>query len=79
VKYQPEWMQNEWKQDMLSGVEQFMHSVTNNKFPKATKWCFGKYGKCKYHDVCTSPPNLRHAFLHGINYQNVTWSPLNDR
>lgn len=77
--YQPLWMEKEWVSDMLTNVERFAHSLVTGKFPKSTKWCFGKYGRCKYHEVCTIQPELRMSFLHGINYQNVTWSPLSDR
>ena len=66
----------EWHQDILHTIENFIHSLTSNSFPKATTWCFGKYGTCQYHDVCTLPAAQRAFMLFSDQYANVTWSPL---
>jgi hypothetical protein len=73
---QASWQQDEWKNDVMREIEHFVHCLTTKNFPKAPKWCFGKYGQCQYHDVCTLPPEQRIGFLNGMNFKNVTWNPL---
>ena len=67
---------NEWYDDILHTIENFIHSITASSFPKATTWCFGKYGACQYHDICTLPKAQRPFMLFSDQYANVTWSPL---
>lgn len=74
--FQNLWMQEEWERDVMAGIERFVHSLCVGFFPKSPKWCFGKYGKCPYHEVCTLPPDLRMSLLNSGEYVNVTWSPL---
>lgn len=69
----------EWEQDVMAQVATFVNSLVEGFFPKQTKQCFGKYGKCPYHDVCTLPSNQRHFILDSVEYSNVTWSPLDAR
>lgn len=68
----------EWKADMLQTVENFVHALTTDSFPKYTSWCMGKYGACPYHDVCTLPAEQRRFMLFSDQYSNVTWSPLSE-
>lgn len=77
--FHTDWHVNEWQTDVMHHIEHFVYSLQNDHFPKCTKWCFGKYGKCAYHDVCTLPPDQRHIMLNSPEYTNVTWSPLDDR
>lgn len=79
VYFHTDWHVNEWEQDVMAQVATFVHSLTEGFFPKQTKQCFGKYGKCPYHDVCSLPPNQRHLILDSADYTNVTWSPLDAR
>lgn len=79
VYFHQDWHINEWERDVIAEVERFVTCFISNSWPKATKWCFGKYGKCEYHDVCTLPPEQRHLMLQSREYSNVTWSPLDDR
>jgi hypothetical protein len=74
--FHQDWHVTEWQSDVLSEVSRFIYSLTNDSWPKLTKWCFGKYGKCPYHEVCTLPPIQRHIMLSSPEYVNVTWSPL---
>ncbi len=69
---------DEWKNDFLWSFENFVHSLINDQFPKYTKWCMGKYGKCQYHQICTLPADQRKFMIHSDAYENVTWSPLNE-
>lgn len=69
---------HEWHENMLVLVSDFLHHLARGYFPMQTKWCFGKYGKCQYHNVCTQKPKDRMQYLGSGDYKNVTWSPLND-
>jgi hypothetical protein len=77
--FHTDWHVAEWRTDVIHHVENFLHSLLSGYFPKCTKWCFGKYGKCPYHDVCTLPPEQRAIMLATPSYTNVTWSPLDYR
>lgn len=77
--FHTDWHVKEWQTDVMQHIEHFVFSLQTDHFPKCTKWCFGKYGKCPYHDVCTLPPSQRHIMLNSPEYTNVTWSPLDDR
>jgi hypothetical protein len=79
VYFHTKWHIEEWERDVMSQVETFVHSLNEGFFPKQTKQCFGRYGKCPYHDVCSIPPNQRHLILGSDEYSNVTWSPLDAR
>jgi len=74
--FHQDWHVSEWQDDVMHEVERFVFSLVENSFPKATKWCFGKYGRCPYHEVCTLPPDQRRFMLDSREYINVTWSPL---
>jgi len=67
----------EWEKDTFTLITDFLEHLCRDYFPKSPKWCFGKYGRCQYWDVCTQVPEQRNAMLHSDLYQPVTWSPLN--
>lgn len=67
----------DWKKDIVTHITTFLLRISQNYFPKNTKWCMGKYGQCPYWDVCTLPSSTRSAALFSNTYQDVTWSPLN--
>lgn len=68
----------EWELNTLVSVSDFISNLLRNYFPMAPKWCMGKYGKCKYHDVCSLPEKQRMPMLMSDQYSDVTWSPLNE-
>lgn len=70
---------DEWKEDTFTHITDFLEHAARNVWPKATKWCHGKYGQCPYWDVCTSPQDMRLPLLHSDQYKDVVWSPLADR
>lgn len=74
--YEP-WLLEEWENDVLRECSNFVDSFILDSFPKVTSWCFGKYGRCKYHEVCTERPSSRHLILHSDMFNNTNWSPLN--
>lgn len=73
-----DWHYAEWKQDVTHYVADFMSNLIRGVFPKATKWCAGKYGMCSYHQVCTQAPTERESLLSSDMYRNVDWNPLAD-
>lgn len=67
---------NQWQENAMVLVEDFVHCLVRNYFPMHTKWCFAKYGKCQYHDVCTmDDPEVRVRMLMSDAYKDVTWNP----
>ena len=68
---------DEWRNDMFTHCTDFLEHLVRDYFPKSPKWCFGKFGRCQYWDVCTQTPNRRQTMLQSDLYRNVTWSPLN--
>jgi hypothetical protein len=71
-----QWQTDEWNTDVLTLIEDFLHSLTTNEWPKQTTWCVGKYGKCPYFDVCSLPPKQRIMFLNTDQYADNTWKPV---
>jgi len=67
---------DDWELDIKQTIDNFVHALIHNAFPKGTAWCMGKYGKCQYHDVCTLPNTQQAIMLFSDMYANVTWSPL---
>jgi hypothetical protein len=67
----------QWEDNALVLVEDFVHCLVRGYFPLHTKWCFAKYGKCQYHDVCTiDNPDVRLKLLESDAYRDVTWNPV---
>lgn len=67
---------DEWPVNTLYLCADLLSYLARGYFPRMTKWCIGKYGKCKYHDVCSADPDLRNSILHSDSFENNTWSPL---
>jgi len=74
--YYPKYRIEEWPTDTLSIIDDMIHRLMQGVFPKSTAWCLGKFGKCQYHDVCCSPPDMRLNILHSPAFENNDWSPL---
>lgn len=71
-----QWHIDEWNRDVLALIEEFLHNLSSNNWPRKTTWCIGKYGKCPYFDVCSLPPRLRLSFLQSDSYDINTWKPV---
>lgn len=66
----------QWEHNAMTLVEDFVHCLVRNEFPLHTKYCFSKYGKCQYHDICTiDEPDVRLRMLQSDAYKDVTWNP----
>lgn len=74
----PQWQLDEWHPNTLAIVGRFVADWKDGYFPTETKWCFGKYGRCPYHPICTARPQDREQILIGADYQDVEWNPLKD-
>jgi hypothetical protein len=74
----PQWQLAEWQPNTLAVVGRFIADWKDGYFPMETKWCFGKYGRCPYHPICTSRPQDREEVLMGSDYQDVEFDPLKD-
>lgn len=71
---------NEWSTNCLAIVSDFIHCLVRDQFPRHTKWCFGKYGKCQYHDVCVQDdPAVRQNLILSDMFKPVTWNPTAGR
>lgn len=78
-EYSPQRL-NEWADNALTVVEDFVHCLVRKRFPMYTKQCFNKYGKCPYHDVCTiDDPETRVRILMSDAFKPVTWDPTTGR
>jgi hypothetical protein len=77
--YSPERV-HQWAENALVLVEDFVHCMVRNFYPLHTKWCFAKFGKCQYHDICTiDDPTVRLRMLQSDAFKDVTWNPTADR
>jgi hypothetical protein len=77
--YTPERVK-QWEENALVLVEDFVHCMVRNFYPMHTKYCFSKYGKCQYHDVCTiDDPAVRLRMLQSDAFKDVTWNPTANR
>lgn len=66
----------EWKNDAINLISEFIYNLVKNSWPKKTTWCVGKFGKCPYLDVCSLPPAHRIHLLNSDQYVNNTWKPV---
>lgn len=71
---------DEWASNCIAIVSDFIHCLVRDHFPRHTKWCFGKYGKCQYHDVCVQDdPKVRENMIRSDMFKTVTWNPVAGR
>lgn len=70
----------QWEFNVLCVVSDFVHNLVRNYHPTHEKWCFGKYGRCQYHDVCCiQDPPTRLRYLKSEAFKDVTWDPVAGR
>jgi PD-(D/E)XK nuclease superfamily len=66
-----------WEANTLTITSDLVHCLVRNQFPMFTNSCFGKYGKCQYHDACTiENDQVRLRFLNSDSFKPVTWNPV---
>jgi hypothetical protein len=66
----------EWEKDTFTLITDFLEHLCRGYFPKSPKWCFGKFGRCQYWDICSSIPDRRMGLIQSDLYKPVTWSAL---
>lgn len=67
----------EWRLNLDYLLDDIERDLNRGYFPRETKWCVGKYGRCQYFDVCSIPAAGRDALLYSHMFQDNKWSPLN--
>lgn len=71
---------SEWYSRTMTTIEDFLHSFVRDYFPLNDHSCFGKFGRCEYHDVCLEDkPEVAGALLNTDAFKNVTWNPTTGR
>ena len=69
------WKIEEWKNNTIDLVEEFMWHYGRGYMPQKTKWC-SQYGRCPYYDICTITPQDRGVLLQSGQFMDNVWSPL---
>ena len=69
---------DEWEQNMILLITQFVNDTVTQQFPMRTTACVTKFGRCPYYDVCQLPPNQREFLLTSGEYTDITWDPTED-
>lgn len=70
----------QWAENTTAIVSDFIHCLVRGFFPRHTKWCYGKYGPCQYHDVCVQDdPKVRANMIASDMFKTVTWNPVAGR
>jgi hypothetical protein len=54
---------NEWKNNAIEQVEQFLWHYSRGFFPQNKSMCVGKYGRCQYYEVCHTFPSTDREIL----------------
>lgn len=67
---------DDWHQNMLAQVEEFLWHYGRGIFPRHHKHCIGKYGACEFVRVCELPEKDRATALASGAFKNNEWSPL---
>lgn len=67
----------EWKKDIVHIIADLVEGIRRNYLQKETVWCYGKFGQCPFHKVCTlDSPEQRNVMLASGEFVANTWSPL---
>lgn len=67
---------DQWADNTLAIIEDFVHCLKRNFFPLYTNHCFNKFGRCPYFDVDTiDNPDVRIKMLESDAFKDVTWDP----
>ena len=71
---------SQWEDNTKLVMKNFINRLVANEWPMHTKSCFGKYGKCQYHDLCCmDDPAVRSHYLQSDAFKDVTWNPTASR
>ena len=68
---------DEWKQDTMHIVADFIEMCRRGYLPKHSAWCVNKFGMCPFHKVCTlQSHDQREVMLTSGEYTKNEWNPL---
>lgn len=71
---------DEWANDTLTHIEDFVHCLSRGVFPMNDRQCFDKFGQCPYFPVdIIDDPVVRERFINSEQFKEVTWNPTHDR
>lgn len=68
---------DEWKENTIQLIEEWMWHYERGYFPMKKKACT-MYGKCPYYDVCYLPKENRELVLNSTQFTEEKWTPLKD-
>lgn len=67
----------EWRQDITHIIADLVEGIRRGYLQKETVWCYGKFGQCPFHKVCTlDTKDQRDIMLHSGEFVDNVWSPL---
>lgn len=67
----------EWERDVTHIIADLLEAVRRGYMQKETVWCYGKFGQCPFHKVCTlATEEQREVMLASGEYMENVWSPL---
>jgi PD-(D/E)XK nuclease superfamily len=66
----------DWKNNVLSLVDDLFHYHDKSYFPMHRWHCTNKFGLCDFIDVCSTVPSQREMVLQSNLYEENTWTPL---
>ena len=69
---------DDWKEETLTAIADFVSSAIRGIFPPAKCNCIRVYGKCPYFEVCVLPKAQRKFMLHSSQFVNTTWDPTKE-
>jgi hypothetical protein len=67
----------EWRQNTLVLIQEFLWHHERDYMPQRTKNCVMKYGRCQFYDICHAPPRCREELLYSSQFKHDDWTPLN--
>ncbi|CAM5998779.1 unnamed protein product [Sphagnum balticum] len=75
ISYRPQWMINEWYEEMLEHVDQMVSAYRRGKFLHNYDKSCADYGGCQFKDVCSSSKEMANAVL-DTYFERRKWDPL---
>jgi hypothetical protein len=74
----PLWKLENWRRTVFSQIEKLIHDFTTGVFAENSTACNGKYGLCRYFEVCQADPttSARLSHLMSDSFVYNVWNPL---
>ena len=68
----------EWLKNIRAISYKIIDDTESGRFIRHAQSCYGKYGRCAYHEICNSPHKVREAVIRQ-DYEENEWTPLGYR